>query len=74
MKCSQIFVQAIMAIVTNGNAETSCLNRVEALELKRDNAVSSSGMWAYFEKNFNLEKIPLEAIQLDSRINKFFFS
>ena len=73
MKCSQIFVQAIMAIVTNGNAETSCLNRVETLELKRDNAVSSSGMWGYFEKNSNLEKIPLEAIQLDSRINKFFF-
>ena len=63
-----------MAIVTNENTETSCLNRVEALELKRDNAVSSSGVWGYFEKNFNLEKIPLEAIQLDSRINKFFFS
>ena len=57
-----------MAIVTNENTETSCLNRVETLELKRDNAVSSSGMWGYFEKNSNFEKIPLEAIQLDSRI------
>ena len=56
-----------------GNAETTCLDKVKTLELKRNHAVSIGGMWGYFEKNFNLKKIPVEAIQLDSRINKIFF-
>ncbi len=43
------------------------------LELKRDPVVSIGGMWGYFEKNFNLKKISIEAIQLDSRIDKIFF-
>jgi len=46
---------------------------VAELELKRDPVVSIGGMWGYFEKNFNLKKISIEAIQLDSRIDKIFF-
>jgi hypothetical protein len=56
-----------------GNAETTCLDKVKALELKRNYSVPIGGMWGYFEKNFNLKEIPTEAIQLDSRINKLFF-
>jgi hypothetical protein len=56
-----------------GNAEATCLKKVKKLELKRNYAVSIGGMWGYFEKNFSLKKIPTEAIQLDSRINKLFF-
>ena len=75
MKYIQIFVQIIflLSIPLMGNAETTCLDKVKALELKRNHAVSIGGMWGYFEKNFSLKKIPTEAIQIDSRINKLFF-
>ena len=75
MKYIQTFVQTIflLSIPLLGNAEATCLDKVKALELKRNYAVSIGGMWGYFEKNFNLKKIPTEAIQIDSRINKLFF-
>ena len=75
MKYIQVIVQilAILAIPLIGNGETVCLDKIKALELKRNHAVFGGGMWGYFEKNFNLNKIPTEAIQLDSRINKIFF-
>ena len=75
MKYIQISAQTIFLFIMSliGNAETTCLDKVKTLELKRNHAVSIGGMWGYFEKNFNLKKIPVEAIQLDSRINKIFF-
>ena len=75
MKYIQISAQTIFLFIMPliGNAETICLDKVKTLELKRNHAVSIGGMWGYFEKNFNLKKIPVEAIQLDSRINKIFF-
>ena len=75
MKYIQTFVQTIflLSIPLLGNAEATCLDKVKVLELKRNYAVSMGGMWGYFEKNFNLKKIPTEAIQIDSRINKLFF-
>ena len=75
MKYIQISAQTIFLFIMPliGNAETTCLDKVKTLELKRNHAVSIGGMWGYFEKNFNLKKIPVEAIQLDSRINKIFF-
>ena len=75
MKYIQIFAQTIFLFSTPflGSAETTCLDKVKALELKRNYAVSIGGMWGYLEKNFNLKKVPAEAIQLDSRINKLFF-
>jgi len=75
MKYIQISAQTIFLFIMPliGNAETTCLDKVKTLELKRNHAVSIGGMWGYFEKDFNLKKIPVEAIQLDSRINKIFF-
>ena len=75
MKYIQTFVQTIflLSIPLLGNAEATCLDKVKVLELKRNYAVSIGGMWGYFEKNFNLKKIPTEAIQIDSHINKLFF-
>ena len=64
MKYIRVFTQTffLIAIPLLGNAETICLDKVKALELKRNHAVSGGGMWGYFEKNFNLNKIPTEAI------------
>ena len=75
MKYIQISAQTIFLFIAPliGNAKTTCLDKVKTLELKRNHAVSIGGMWGYFEKNFSLKKIPVEAIQLDSRINKVFF-
>ena len=75
MKHIQIFVQTIFLFIMPliGNAENNCLEKVKTLELKRNHAVSIGGIWGYFEKNFNLEKVPADAIQLDSRVNKVFF-
>ena len=49
------------------------MKKVAALELKRDHTVTNGGIWEYFERNFTLNKIPAEALQVDSRINKVFF-
>jgi hypothetical protein len=75
MKYIQILVQTILllSIPLLGNAQTTCIDKVKALELKRNYAVSIGGMWGYFEKNFSFKKVPTEAIQIDSRINKLFF-
>ncbi len=75
MKYIQIFAQTILlfTIPIIGNAKTPCLDKVMTLDLKRNHAVSIGGIWGYFEKNFNLGKIPTDTIQLDSRVNKVFF-
>ncbi len=75
MKYIRIFIKAffLLALLLFGNAEATCLDKLTALELKRDHAVSSGGIWGYFERNFTLNKIPAEALQMDSRINKIFF-
>ncbi len=64
MKYIQVIVQilAILAIPLIGNGETVCLDKMKALELKRNHAVSDGGMWVTLKKNFNLNKIPTEAI------------
>ena len=75
MKYIQILVQTIflLSIPLLKNAEATCLDKVKELELKRNYTVSIGGMWGYFEKKFSLKKVPTEAIQIDSRINKLFF-
>ena len=75
VKYIQLLAQTILLFIVFlfGNTEAACLKKVKTLELKRNYAVSIGGIWGYFEKNFNLKKIPTEAIQLDSRINKLFF-
>ena len=68
---SQTIFLFIMPLI--GNAETTCLDKVKTLELKRNRAVSIGGMWGYFEKNFNLKKIPVEgnSIRLTHQQNIF---
>ena len=39
----------LLAIPLFGNAKTTCLDKVAVLELKRDHAISSSGVWDYFD-------------------------
>ena len=39
----------LLAIPLFGNAKTTCLDKVAVLELKRDYAISSSGVWGYFD-------------------------
>ena len=55
-------------------AEPSCLELVKQLENKTENIATNGGMWGYFEKSSLLRKHSVEAIQLDSRINKIFFT
>ena len=64
MKYIQVFAQTffLLAIPLLGNAETICLDKIKVLELKRNHAVSDGGMWVTLKKNFNLNKIPTEAI------------
>ena len=75
MKYIQISIKTfcLLTLLLFGNAEATCFNKLEALELKRDYAVTNGGIWGYFERNFTLDKIPAETLQLDSRINKIFF-
>ena len=76
MKYIQISIKTfcLLTLLLFGNAEATCLNKLAALELKRDHAVTNGEIWGYFERNFTLNKIPAEALQVDSRINKIFFS
>ena len=71
-----IFSQAtlFMACVSFAYAEPSCLESVKQLENKTESVAINGGMWGYFEKNSFLRKHSVEAIQLDSRINKIFFT
>ena len=74
MKYIQIFAQTIFLFIMPliGNAETTCLDKVKTLELKRNHAVSIGGMWGYFEKNFSLKKNPAEAIPHRNSLKEYF--
>ena len=62
-----IFLQTIllMAYVSFAHAEPSCLELVKQLENKRENVDINGGIWGYFEKNRDLKKRSVDAIQLD---------
>jgi len=64
IKYIRVFAQTLflLAIPLLGNAETICLDKMKALELKRNHAVSSGGIWGYFEKNSNLNIIPTRVL------------
>ena len=59
MKCTRVFMQIIMliALATTGNATSTCLLKVNQLELKIEGVVLSRGMWSYFWKNHDLKKL-----------------
>lgn len=75
MKYFQILLQVFLLIllVSPGNAQPTCLNKVKQLELKKENITLHRGIWGYFEKSSELKKKSVVAIQLDSRINKIVF-
>jgi hypothetical protein len=54
--------------------KTSCLERVDALDLKRTLVQKSGGMWSAFERNADSKSYSFHGMQLDSNINKIIFS
>ena len=75
MRYLYIFLQItlIAVLVTNVSAKPICLDQLRQIELKKEDIDSNRGIWEYFEKNRDLKKRSVDAIQLDSRINKILF-
>ena len=71
-----IFLQCILLalFVSTALAKPSCRELVNPLIKNSDNIASNGGLWGYFEKDLFLRKHSTQAIQLDSRINKIFFT
>ena len=71
-----IFLQCILLalFVSTALAKPSCSELINPLIKNSDNIASNGGLWGYFEKDLFLRKHSTQAIQLDSRINKIFFT
>ena len=71
-----IFLQCILLtlFVSTALAKPSCRELVNPLKKNTDSIASNGGLWSYFEKDLFLRKHSSQAIQLDSRINKIFFT
>ena len=71
-----MFLQCILLalFVSTALAKPSCRELVNPLIKNSDNIASNGGLWGYFEKDLFLRKHSTQAIQLDSRINKIFFT
>ena len=76
MKYIQIIFQTILLLQFSipADAKFSCLQTLKKLKNKKNEIVSNDGMWGYFEKVPELRVQSVDAIQLDSRINKIFFA
>ncbi len=76
VKLIYLFLQFTLLVtsVTTAMAESSCIEWVSQLKSKNDNIVLNGGMWGYFEKDSELRKRSVSALQLDSRVNKIFFA
>ena len=66
-------ITLIAVLVTNVSAKPICSDQLRQIELKKENIDSNRGIWGYFEKDRYLKTRSVEAIQLDSRINKILF-
>ena len=71
-----IFLQCILLtlFVSTALAKPSCRELVNPLKKNTDSIASNGGLWSYFEKDLFLRKHSTQAMQLDSRINKIFFT
>ena len=71
-----IFLQCILLalFVSTTSASPSCRELITPLMKTNDNIALNGGLWGYFEKDSFLRKHSTQAIQLDSRINKIFFT
>ena len=54
--------------------KVSCLNRFNPLDVKRTAIQKAGGMWHAFERNMDSKPYSFNGMQLDSNINKMFFS
>ena len=57
-----------------GDAKPSCIILVKQLEQSKNIVDFNGGIWKYFEKHSKLRLFSTNAIQLESRINKIFFT
>ena len=71
-----MFLQSILLalFVSTALAKPSCRELVNPLIKTNDNIALNGGLWGYFEKDSFLRKHSTQAIQLDSRIKKIFFT
>ena len=71
-----MFLQCILLalFVPTTSASQSCRELITSLIKTNDNIALNGGLWGYFEKDSFLRKHSTQAIQLDSRINKIFFT
>lgn len=53
--------------------KTSCLDRLNLLDLRRTDIQKSGGMWHAFERSLDLKPYSFNGMQLDSNINKMVF-
>jgi len=70
------FLQCIplALFVSTALANPPCQELVNPLKKNSDSITSNGGLWGYFEKDLFLKNHSPQAIQLDSRINKIFFT
>ena len=75
MRYIQIVLQTcLLLFATTIHAENSCAKLVKELKNKTNIINLKGGMWGFFEKVPELREQSVDAIQLDSRINKIFFA
>ena len=68
-----ILTSLVVLFSFSANAESTCHKLVKQLGNKKTIIDLNNGMWGYFEKTPKLKTQAVEAIQLDSRINKIFY-
>ena len=71
-----IFLQSLLlaSFVSTAFASPSCHELFTPLIKTNDSIALNGGLWGYFEKDPFLRKYSTQAVQLDSRINKIFFT
>ena len=71
-----IFFQSLLLIsfASTAFANTPCNELFTPLIKTNDSIALNGGLWGYFEKDPILRKHSTQAVQLDSRINKIFFT
>ena len=69
---TQVFLLVIFTVISD--AKPTCFILVKQLEQSKNIVDLNGGIWKYFEKRSKLKLFSTKAIQLESRINKIFFS
>ncbi len=73
MRFLLILFQALYLVFHISAAEADpkpCLQWVQPLEVQANHILSDGGMWALYERHPELRNYSMDALQLDSRINK----